>query len=63
VGGKGELVETFPLFLSDTYQEYYDRSKNEMALTDTLDLKTQTTSKEDKRKSKGAAKLYKQAWL
>ena len=56
----GEKATTFPLFLSETYSEYFDRSKNVMeAAANTI---TSNTTREDKKK-KGASRMYRAQWI
>lgn len=52
-----------PLFLSHTYQEIYDNSKKAAENWDKGESSAKVMSKEEKKKAKGAAKLYKSGWV
>lgn len=55
---KSKEVETFPLFLSETYKQLYDRSMTEMENRRELSPGLKKPIEERKR-AKAAAKMYK----
>ena len=63
VTSKADKVEEMPLFLSHEYQEIYDHSKETAKNWDKSAETAKTQTKEEKKKAKGAAKLYKSGWV
>lgn len=63
VRNKGDVVESVPLFLSSTYQEIYNKSKTEAENWQEKLPDQPEVPKAEKRKAKGAAKMYRSEWL
>jgi|TARA_B110001450_G_C17325223_1_gene361102 hypothetical protein len=63
VKNKADLHESVPLFLSSTFQAIYDKSKAETENWEDKLPEKEEVPKAEKRKAKGAAKMYRSEWM
>lgn len=63
IRNKGDIHESVPLFLSSTYKTIYDNSKAEAEKWQEKLPGEPEVPKVEKRKAKGAAKMYRSEWI